>query len=153
MQKRRNSESEYKQTGQEWEPSGQPTLVKMHDFADKQLGKIIPYGIYDNSQNQGWVRVGVDHDTAQLAVEAIRLWWQQMGQAVYPNATELLITADCGGSNSCPCTFMEMGATASGNGIRFNLAGLSFPARNQPMEQANRIVCSLKLLRTGEADP
>lgn len=91
---------EYKQTGQEWEPSGQPTLVKMHDFADKQLGKVIPYGIYDLSQNQGWVSVGVDHDTAQLAVEAIRQWWQQMGQAVYPNATELLITADCGGSNS-----------------------------------------------------
>lgn len=91
---------EYKQTGQEWEPSGQPTLVKMHDFADKQLGKVIPYGIYDLSQNQGWVSVGVDHDTAQLAVEAIRQWWEQMGQAVYPNATELLITADCGGSNS-----------------------------------------------------
>lgn len=91
---------EYKNVGQEWQPIGQPTLVKMHDFADKQLGKVIPYGVYDLHHNQGWVTVGVDHDTAQLAVEAIRQWWLQMGQALYPQATELLITADCGGSNS-----------------------------------------------------
>lgn len=91
---------DYKQTGVEWEPKGEPTPVKMHDFADKQLGKVIPYGVYDLSQNQGWVSVGVDHDTAQLAVATIRQWWQQMGQAIYPDASELLITADCGGSNS-----------------------------------------------------
>jgi Rhodopirellula transposase DDE domain len=91
---------EYKQTGVEWEPKETPTPVKMHDFADKQLGKVIPYGIYDLSLNQGWVSVGVDHDTAQLAVATIRQWWRQMGQTLYPRATELLITADCGGSNS-----------------------------------------------------
>jgi transposase len=90
----------YKQTGVEWEPKETPTTVKMHDFADQHLGKVIPYGIYDLSLNQGWVSVGVDHDTAQLAVAAIRQWWQQMGQPFYPKATELLITADCGGSNS-----------------------------------------------------
>jgi transposase len=90
---------DYKQTGVEWEPKATPTPVKMHDFADQQLGKVIPYGIYDLSLNQGWVSVGVDHDTAQLAVAAIRQWWQQMGQPFYPKATELLITADCGGSN------------------------------------------------------
>jgi hypothetical protein len=91
---------EYKNVGQEWQPTGQPTPVKMHDFADQELGKVIPYGVYDLHHNQGWVTVGVDHDTAQLAVEAIRQWWKQMGQALYPQATELLITADCGGSNS-----------------------------------------------------
>lgn len=91
---------EYKQTGVEWEPKEQPTCVRMHDFADKQLGKVIPYGVYDLRANQGWVSVGVDHDTAQLAVATIRQWWQQMGQTLYPEATELLITADCGGSNS-----------------------------------------------------
>jgi hypothetical protein len=91
---------DYQQPGVEWEPKQSPTLVKMHDFADKQLGKVIPYGIYDLNANQGWVSVGVDHDTAQLAVAAIRQWWQQMGQPLYPSATELLITADCGGSNS-----------------------------------------------------
>ncbi len=91
---------EYKNAGVEWQEKGQPTPVKMHDFADKELGKVIPYGVYDLSHNQGWVTVGVDHDTAQLAVEAIRQWWKQMGQVLYPQATELLITADCGGSNS-----------------------------------------------------
>lgn len=91
---------EYKQTGVEWEPQKTPTPVRMHDFADKQLGKVIPYGVYDLRANQGWVSVGVDHDTAQLAVATIRQWWQQMGQPLYPDATELLITADCGGSNS-----------------------------------------------------
>ncbi len=91
---------EYKQRGVEWEPQGTPTGVKMHDFADKQLGKVIPYGVYDINANQGWVSVGVDHDTAELAVATIRQWWQQMGQPLYPEATELLITADCGGSNS-----------------------------------------------------
>lgn len=90
----------YKQTGVEWEPKGDPTLVKTHDFVDKQLGKVIPYGVYDLSLNQGWVSVGVDHDTAQLAVATIEQWWKQMGQAAYPSATDLLITADCGGSNS-----------------------------------------------------
>lgn len=91
---------QYQQTGSEWEPKESPTLVKMHDFVDKQLGKVIPYGVYDLNSNQGWVSVGVDHDTAQLAVATIRQWWRQMGQALYPTATELLITADCGGSNS-----------------------------------------------------
>lgn len=90
----------YQQSGVEWEPKGEPTPVKTNDFVDKQLGKVIPYGVYDLSQNQGWVSVGVDHDTAQLAVATIEQWWQKMGQAVYPSTTELLITADCGGSNS-----------------------------------------------------
>lgn len=90
---------EYKNAGQEWQPAGQPAPVKMHDFADRELGKVIPYGVYDLYHNQGWVTVGVDHDTAQLAVAAIRQWWFQMGQALYSQATELLITADCGGSN------------------------------------------------------
>lgn len=89
----------YKQQGVEWEPKGEPMVVKSHDFADKQLGKVIPYGVYDLSLNQAWVSVGIDHDTAQLAVTTIGQWWEQMGQALYPTATELLITADCGGSN------------------------------------------------------
>ena len=71
----------------------------MHDFKDKQLGKAIPYGVYDIAANQGWVSVGIDHDTAQFAVNSIRSWWQHLGQQRYPNATRLQITADCGGSN------------------------------------------------------
>ncbi len=90
----------YRNDGQEWQPKGSPVPVKSHDFMDKQLGKVIPYGVYDLTQNQGWVTVGIDHNTAQLAVASIRQWWYQMGQSLYPNAYELLITADCGGSNS-----------------------------------------------------
>lgn len=90
----------YQNDGQEWQPQGSPVLVKTHDFMDKQLGKVIPYGVYDMTQNQGWVTVGIDHNTAQFAVASIRQWWAQMGQALYSNAHELLITADCGGSNS-----------------------------------------------------
>ena len=71
----------------------------MHDFADPALGKVIPYGVYDVGRNEGWVSVGISHDTAQFAVEAIRQWWLRMGQRVYPAAPELLITADGGGSN------------------------------------------------------
>ncbi len=90
----------YQNEGQEWQPIGSPLPVKTHDFMDKQLGKVIPYGVYDITQNQGWVTVGIDHNTAQFAVASIRQWWYQMGQALYPDAHELLITADCGGSNS-----------------------------------------------------
>jgi len=89
----------FKNAGREWLPQGQPSLVKVHDFQDRQLGKAIPYGVYDLTANMGWVSVGVDHDTAQFAVETIRRWWRQMGQRRYPQATELLITADGGGSN------------------------------------------------------
>lgn len=85
--------------GQEWEPKGEPVEVNVHDFPDKTLGKAIPYGIYDLAQNQGWVSVGIDHDTAEFAVESIRHWWLDMGQPLYPRSKHLLITADCGGSN------------------------------------------------------
>jgi hypothetical protein len=89
----------FKNGGQEWQPNGEPTCVKTHDFPDKTQGKAIPYGIYDLTQNQGWVNVGIDHDTAEFAVESIRRWWQQLGTAQYRRSRHLLITADCGGSN------------------------------------------------------
>jgi hypothetical protein len=86
--------------GREYQPKGQPQRVRAHDFADKQLGKVCPYGVYDLTDNRGWVSVGVDHDTAQFAVESIRRWWSHMGQVCYPYAHALLITADGGGSNA-----------------------------------------------------
>jgi len=85
--------------GREWQPAGYPEPVRVHDFLDKQLGKAIPYGVYDVAANQGWVSVGIDHETAAFAVASIRHWWEQMGHSRYPRATELLITADSGGSN------------------------------------------------------
>jgi hypothetical protein len=86
--------------GREWRPRGEPAAVRTHDFPDAQLGKAIPYGVYDMAANAGWVNVGTDHDTAAFAVESIRRWWKTMGQAAYPRARRLLITADAGGSNS-----------------------------------------------------
>ncbi len=97
--KKKELVGDFKNAGREWHPKGDPELVRVHDFKDKQLGKAIPYGVYDVASNQGWVNVGVDHDTAAFAVNSIRSWWQNLGQGRYPAATRLQITADCGGSN------------------------------------------------------
>ena len=90
----------YKNNGQEWQPQGEPQKTLVHDFPDKELGKIIPYGIYDVGRNQGWVSVGIDHDTAEFAVDSILAWWKYMGSKAYPTATRLMIMADAGGSNA-----------------------------------------------------
>jgi Rhodopirellula transposase. len=90
---------DFKQNGREWRPKGMPVKVRTHDFTDPDLGKAIPYGVYDLTNNDGWVSVGITHDTAEFAVETIRRWWEAMGHPSFPKATELLITADSGGSN------------------------------------------------------
>ena len=97
--KKKELVGQFKNGGREWQPQGEPEEVQVHDFMDQQLGKAIPYGVYDLSENQGWVSVGIDHDTARFAAEAIRRWWRKMGSKRYRNAKELLITADGGGSN------------------------------------------------------
>ena len=98
--KKKEKVGDFKNGGQEWQPQGKPERVRSHDFEDKVLGKSIPYGVFDTGRNEGWVSVGVDHDTSEFAVSSIRNWWTRMGQTVYPQARELLITADAGGSNS-----------------------------------------------------
>ena len=90
----------YHNGGREWRPAGEPVRVNVHDFPGLELGKAIPYGIYDLAADTGWVNVGTDHDTAAFAVESIRRWWNDAGRAAYPAARRLLITADSGGSNS-----------------------------------------------------
>ena len=90
---------DFKNPGREWRPKGSPERVRVHDFLIPEQGKAIPYGVYDLTRNQGWVSVGVTHDTAAFAVNAIRSWWKHMGRPSYPDAHELLITADAGGSN------------------------------------------------------
>jgi len=97
--KKKELVGDFKNAGREWQPKGEPVPVRVHDFIDEDLGKAIPYGVYDLGQNAAWVSVGVDHDTSEFAVESIARWWRHMGKKVYPNATELLITADGGGSN------------------------------------------------------
>lgn len=90
----------FKNAGRTWRPQGCPVAVNVHDFADKELGKAVPYGVYDVTHNIGWVNVGINHDTSSFAVESIRRWWHRLGKVRHPGAEKLLITADCGGSNS-----------------------------------------------------
>ena len=97
--KKKELVGDFKNVGREWQRQGEPVPVRVHDFLDQELGKAIPYGVYDLLRNEGWVNVGVDHDTAEFAVESIRRWWNRMGKRVYPAATDLLVTADGGGSN------------------------------------------------------
>ena len=97
--KKKELVGDFKAVGAELRPQGSPIPVRVHDFKDKQLGKAIPYGVYDLAEDSGWVSVGIDHDTAAFAVESIRSWWEQLGRERYPDATMLTITADCGGSN------------------------------------------------------
>ncbi len=97
--KKKENIGEFKNAGREYHKKGTPTEVNVHDFADKNFGKVSPYGVYDLSKNKGWVSVGISADTAQFAVHSIRCWWYIMGKGTYPHGRELLITADCGGSN------------------------------------------------------
>ena len=97
--KKKELVGDFKNGGREWCPQGKPEPVRVHDFLIPELGRAVPYGVYDIGENAGWVSLGIDHDTASFAVNAIRRWWQSMGRARYPNATRLTITADCGGSN------------------------------------------------------
>lgn len=97
--KKKELVGEFKNGGREWRPQGMAERVKVHDFMDPDLGRAIPYGVYDLASNSGWVSVGVDHDTSSFAVETIRCWWSSMGCKRYPGAERLLITADGGGSN------------------------------------------------------
>jgi hypothetical protein len=98
--KKKELVGDFKNGGRDWRPHGQPEEVRVHDFQDAILGKAIPYGVYDILNNQGWVSIGIDHDTAAFAVNTIRRWWKRLGRRRFPSARELLVTADSGGSNS-----------------------------------------------------
>jgi transposase len=106
--KKKELVGDFKNGGREWRPKGKPEEVRVHDFMDKTLGKAIPYGVYDLTENAGWVSVGTDHDTAEFAVEAIRRWWRHMGRSAYPRAEALLVTADGGGSNGVRCRLWKV---------------------------------------------
>src|SRR6478609_10268662 len=97
--KKKELVGDFRNAGREWRPQGNPEEVRTHDFIDEQLGKVAPYGVYDVTASEGWVSVGIDHDTAEFAVQSIRRWWLEMGRPLYTRAKRLLITADCGGSN------------------------------------------------------
>jgi transposase len=122
--KKKELVGEYANGGQEYHPKGEPTRVKTHDFVDPELGRAVPYGIYDIGNNEGWVSVGDTADTATFAVEAIRRWWYSMGIARFPKATKLLITADGGGSNGHRVKLwkVELAKLAAETGLEITVA-------------------------------
>ena len=130
--KKKELVGEFKNGGREWRPKGEPAQVSTHDFADRELGKAIPYGVYDLAANAGWVNVGTDHDTAAFAVESIRRWWNAAGRGDYPQARRLLITADAGGSNGYRARAWktELAALAAGTGLEITVC--HFPPGTWP---------------------
>jgi hypothetical protein len=125
--KKKELVGDFKNGGREWRPKGEPELVRVHDFKDKQLGKAIPYGVYDVGSDVGWVQVGIDHDTAQFAVNSIRSWWQHLGQARYPDTPTLTITADCGGSNGNRTRLWKVELQRLANETGLDIQVLHFP--------------------------
>jgi transposase len=117
----------YSNRGQEWQPQGEPQKTLMHDFPDKELGKVIPYGIYDVGRNHGWVSVGIDHDTSEFAIDSILAWWRYMGCKTYPQAKELLIMADAGGSNASRSRLWKVGLQRLANLTGLHIHVSHFP--------------------------
>ena len=125
--KKKELVGQFRNGGREWQPQGQPEEVEVYDFVKKDLGKVIPYGIYDQTTNAGWIGVGVDHDTAEFAVETLRRWWRNMGRRVYPRAKRLLITADGGGSNGSRCRLWKVGLQGLADEIGLRISVCHFP--------------------------
>jgi transposase len=127
--KKKELVGDFKNAGRAWQPKGQPEAVRVYDFIDPQLGKVAPYGVYDISANQGWVSVGITHDTAEFAVETIRRWWREMGRPLYPTARRLRRQQRLSGTPVALC------AAAARRRVGDDHSGLSLPARHQQMEQ------------------
>ena len=121
--KKKELVGDFKNGGREWHPEGHPEAVRVHDFPDKTLGKATPYGVFDVTANQGWVSVGTDHDTATFAGATVRRWWEQMGAPLYAGATDLLLMADGGGSNSSRGRLwkIELQRLADATGLRVHV--------------------------------
>jgi transposase len=125
--KKKEKVGNFANNGAEWEPEGRPVQVRDHDFPDEELGKAVPYGIYDMAANTGWVNVGTDGDTAAFAVESIRRWWQAVGSPGYPAAARLLITADAGGSNGYRTRAWKAGLAALAAETGLDITVCHFP--------------------------
>lgn len=125
--KKKENLGNYSNKGREWHPQGKPLETNMHDFPDKELGKAIPYGVYDIAKNEGWVSVGISSDTASLAANSIRTWWTKMGQYRFPQATRLLITADAGGSNGYRTKLWKIELQKLVNDLGLNITVCHFP--------------------------
>ena len=119
---------EFKNGGREWRKSKDPVLVKSHDFPEKDVAKAVPYGIYDLANNEGWVSVGITHDTAEFAAESIYRWWSEMGKKRYPKAESLMIMADSGGSNGVRNKLWKVTLQKLSDAIGLNLHVSLFPS-------------------------
>jgi len=125
--KKKELVGQYKNAGQEWLPKGRPVEVLSHDFPDPKINKAIPYGVYDVTHNEGWVSVGIDHDTARFATATIQRWWRKMGKKRHPRAKKLLITADSGGSNSSRTRLWKVALQQLSDKIGLRLQVCHFP--------------------------
>jgi hypothetical protein len=125
--KKKELVGEFKNSGREWHGKGQPPKVKVHDFPDKKLGKAIPYGVYDLANNEGWVSVGTNHDTAEFAAASIGRWWREMGRKRFPKAKRLMLTADGGGSNSSRSRLWKMALQELADKTKLELQVCHFP--------------------------
>ena len=125
--KKKELVGDFKVPGREWQPAERPGEVRIYDFEDKRLGKVIPRGVYDVTWDEGWVSVGVDHDTAQFAAETLRRWWHEMGSQVYSEAEGLLITADSGGSNSSRSRLWKVSIQGLADLLGFPISVCHFP--------------------------
>lgn len=144
--KKKELVGDYHNDGQEWHRPGTPVRVNTHDFPDKELGKAIPYGVYDLTANTGWVNVGTDHDTAAFAVESLRRWWNTAGREGYPHARRLLVTADAGGSNSYRTRAWktELAALAAQTGLEITVCHFP-PGTSKWNTIEHRLFCHISL--------
>lgn len=125
--KKKELGGDFRNPGREWHRRGQPEEVRAKDFPDKQLGKAIPEGVYDLRRNEGWVSIGIDHDTAEFAATSLRRWWEEMGTAAYPEATRRLITADAGGSNGYRSRLGKVALQGLADDSGLRISGCHFP--------------------------
>jgi hypothetical protein len=125
--KKKEQIGDFKNAGREWRPKGSPEHVRVYDFVDPSQGKAIPYGVYDLANNSAWVSVGIDHNTADFAINTILTWWQQMGSSAYPNARKLMITADGGGSNNHRARTWKVGLQRLADATGLEITVCHFP--------------------------
>jgi hypothetical protein len=142
--KKKELVGDFKNGGREWQPKGTPDKVLVHDFPDDSVGKAIPYGVYDMARNEAWVNVGRDHDTPAFAVASIRQWWKMMGQRAYPDAKELFITADAGGSNGYRARAwkVELQRFADDSGMRIRVSHFP-PGTSKWNKIEHRLFCHI----------
>lgn len=134
----------FKNAGQEWQPEGEPEEVNVHDFPNPKLGKAIPYGVYDMIHNEGWVSVGIDHDTAQFAAASIHRWWEKMGAKRFPRARKLMITADGGGSNGYRTRLWKVALQDLADKLGLTLSVFHFPPGTSKWNKIeHRLFCQI----------